>query len=683
MSAPKAPNSGLYQPLNTEDREIRLVTIVSKPSLTSRIECKLSTFCLADAPSYVALSYVWGDIRKSAPIILNNAEIHVTTNLLAALHRLSAWNSGTYFWIDALCINQSNTEEKTHQVSIMRNIYQQAMLVTMWLGVEQDDSHVAMSMIEAWGRAYEHTEKDLDTKSRVAAALAMLNDAFDEAGWKAIKLFLQRPYWKRIWIVQEVALAQRSLILCGNAVLESSYFWLAITLWESVIQPGVANLVTANQQMSIINSGHRSSLNLMYICDGQLLGPESDTSFVSNLRQYILGTRRHMASDPRDKIYGLLGLIDENSQERIPDYKKNVIQVYTDVVVSYIHTTNKFASIDFEGIGILHENRIPGLPSWVPDFSNIGDRSYRIHTLVEPGMPEFASAEDTTAKVTFSKNFKLLTAVGTIVNEISDIEPIGYDKQSVDHLIPWLHFSAALCPPFHPTGMPWRQVFFRTLVGDNSGYGYGKSDFRNHKLRDSFYAQAVSFLWFFGLEPGRNGVKLVEAIRGCVSAKECLQRIDELYPENIAYFVKLFLFCDETPLGPIVDEAYTEIMRQTLLNEFCGQPGTKWYLDSFVRNFRNISKRKMKNVTFQQVHVLSAQRQLFVTKDGYIGTAPMGAQKGDRICVLLGCNVPVIIRSKGDNFLIIGDTYIYGMMNGEVMQDVQNGKHRLEDLRFM
>lgn len=357
--------------------------------------------------------------------------------------------------------------------------------------------------------------------------------------------------------------------------------------------------------------------------------------------------------------------------------------MYTDVVVRDIHATNKFTSVYFEGIGILHETRIAGLPSWVPDFSNVTDRSYRIHTLVEPDMPNFSSAEDTTAKVTFSEDFKLLTAVGTIVNEISDIEPIGYDTNSDEHLIQWLHFSAALCPPFHPTGMPWRQVFFRTLVGDNSGYGYGKSDFRSDELKDAFYVRAVGFLYFFGLEPGRNGVKLIDVIQGCRSAKECLQRIDELYAdEDIAYFAKLFLFCDEQLLGPVLGQGYTEIARQTLLNEFCGHPGTKWYLDSFVCKFREIFKGQMKDVTFIHAHVLSAQRRLFVTKDGYMGTAPMGAQKGDRICVLLGCNVPLIIRPEGDHFLIIGDTYIYGMMNGEVMQDVRNGKYRCEDLRF-
>jgi len=99
--------------------------------------------------------------------------------------------------------------------------------------------------------------------------------------------------------------------------------------------------------MTIISSGHRSSLNLMAFHSHQAFGPESDTPIVSKLQQHILGTRHHLASDPRDKVYGLFGVVDENGEECIPDYGKNVIQVYTDVVVSYIHATNKFASIYF------------------------------------------------------------------------------------------------------------------------------------------------------------------------------------------------------------------------------------------------------------------------------------------------------------------------------------------------
>jgi hypothetical protein len=684
MSVPTATTSRLYQPLSKEQLEIRLVTIVLEPSLdslSSTIDCKLATFALADAPAYIALSYVWGDIKQTAPITLDETEIQVTTNLLAALRRLSNWGQGTYLWIDALCINQSNAEEKCHQVLLMRNIYQQAMFVTMWLGEAQDDSHLAMSKIDAWGKAYYNMEKDLDNKSKVAAALAIIDNPFEETSWKAIRKFLQRPYWKRIWIVQEIALSQQAIMICGGSAFESIYFWFAITFWEVVIQPEVLDMVTSDNKMTIVNCGHRSSLSLFHF-HGQQAFERPVTPFALTLQQHLIGTRSHLATDPRDKVYALLGLVDGDYKEYTPDYNKSVVQVYTDVVVKHALATNTLSSYYFQGIGVSNENRVPDLPSWVPDLSNATDRGYRISTFLEPGDTGFTSAEDTTSKFDFSDNFKVLTARGTIVDEISDIEPIGYSSPSANHLIRWLEFAATVSQPFHLTGMPWRQAFLRTLIGDKSGYGYGKSDFRDDKLKEDFYEQAVGFLWFYGLEPGKDGVTLDDATRGCRSAEELIARIYELYPsKEIWYFVMLFLFCDGHLLGPIL-EARTVALRQSLLYEFCGQRGTKWYIDSFVSKFRAISQRQMRDVAFHQIHVLSAQRRLFVTKRGHIGVAPMGVEKGDRICVLLGCNVPLVIRPEGDFYLIIGDTYTYGMMNGEVMQDVRDGKLHYEDLKF-
>ena len=217
----------------------------------------------------MALSYVWGDITKTAPINLDDAEIQITTNLLAALRRMCAWAldneiglSGFYLWIDALCIDQSNLQEKNNQVSLMRSIYQEASFVTMWLGEEQDDSRLAMSSIETWGKAFSAAQRTPDDRSRVAAALATVHEPFDGSSWKAIRKFLHRPYWTRIWIVQEVALAQRALLVCGESTLESVYFWSAVGCWESIIQPDMPPL-TAEQRINIINSRTLSSLTLM------------------------------------------------------------------------------------------------------------------------------------------------------------------------------------------------------------------------------------------------------------------------------------------------------------------------------------------------------------------------------------------------------------------------------------
>ncbi|PMD28865.1 heterokaryon incompatibility, partial [Hyaloscypha variabilis F] len=137
----------------------------------------------------------WGGIKETAPITLNDTEVRVTTNLLAALQRLSQKPRGTYFWIDALCINQRSTEEKNYQVPLMRNIYQQAECVLMWLGKEADNSHLAMSMIETW-----------------AAVLENIKDSFNKPSWTAMRYFFERPYWRRIWIVQEVVLSRHAVL---------------------------------------------------------------------------------------------------------------------------------------------------------------------------------------------------------------------------------------------------------------------------------------------------------------------------------------------------------------------------------------------------------------------------------------------------------------------------------------
>lgn len=124
------------------------MTVVSQSSTNDNIDCNLATFALSDAPLYRALSYVWGSINETVAITLNDFEFQATTNLFVALQRLCHKPPGTYFWIDALCINQEDMDEKSHQVPFMHHIYLQAQQVMMWLGKEENDSQLAMSMIE-------------------------------------------------------------------------------------------------------------------------------------------------------------------------------------------------------------------------------------------------------------------------------------------------------------------------------------------------------------------------------------------------------------------------------------------------------------------------------------------------------------------------------------------------------
>ena len=82
------------------------------------------------------------------------------------------------------------------------------------------------------------------------------------------------------------------------------------------------------------------------------------------------------------------------------------------------------------------------------------------------------------------------------------------------------------------------------------------------------------------------------------------------------------------------------------------------------------------------VKAATAGRSFFVTGEGYMGLAPRFAEKGDLICVLLGCSVPVVIRKMGTRYVVLGDTYVYGMMHGEMMEEAEKGRLHVQWLTF-
>jgi hypothetical protein len=143
-----------YQPLDFATFEIRLLTIldgevadkVSGGDVRPFIRCSLHHTRLIEPPQYRALSYCWGDPLVTKPIIVNGCVMQVTANLEAALRELKAQQLKV-LWVDALCINQSDTVERGIQVTRMGHIYSRAYEVIAWLGVEADDSRSAFHIL--------------------------------------------------------------------------------------------------------------------------------------------------------------------------------------------------------------------------------------------------------------------------------------------------------------------------------------------------------------------------------------------------------------------------------------------------------------------------------------------------------------------------------------------------------
>jgi hypothetical protein len=127
----------IYSPLDKAKREIRLVKLFPEPDPDYDIRCELSNVSLDTHPLYKALSYTWGKSNDTVPITLNGHRFAVTRNLKKALQRLRALDTDTPIWIDAICINQVNTDERMHQVELMRVIFENPKEVIVWLGDAQ------------------------------------------------------------------------------------------------------------------------------------------------------------------------------------------------------------------------------------------------------------------------------------------------------------------------------------------------------------------------------------------------------------------------------------------------------------------------------------------------------------------------------------------------------------------
>ncbi|EME84950.1 uncharacterized protein MYCFIDRAFT_41912, partial [Pseudocercospora fijiensis CIRAD86] len=126
--------ASFYQPLDTSAREIRLVTVEAGKG--DEIHCKLNTVSLdGDLPQYESVSYCWGDITKKSSIVLDGqTTVDVSKNAHAALMRIRDPNIDRTIWIDAICINQTDVEERGSQVSNMHLVYHRATRNLIWLG---------------------------------------------------------------------------------------------------------------------------------------------------------------------------------------------------------------------------------------------------------------------------------------------------------------------------------------------------------------------------------------------------------------------------------------------------------------------------------------------------------------------------------------------------------------------
>ena len=278
------PSNPPYQPLDDTSRNIRLIRLRSGPR--QQPQCDMSVFELADAPPFNALSYTWGPILPTYDIPVNDGTLPVRKGLCRFLQ---AFEGDEYLWIDQLCIDQSNVIERNHQVGLMSSIYSQCQSVIVWLG-------------------------RLHTRPR---ALIIFNETHDV---DALAILLQHEYFMRIWIVQEVLLAQTVNILCRH---KEGNVWI---LWRDMCVV-VGHSLTALQLLNVPSR----ALNLV-----RFHASPSEWSLTDAVTLFSGG----YCQDVRDKVYGLIGIVQQQESIAV-DYRKSAQEVLVEVAACFLREYNR------------------------------------------------------------------------------------------------------------------------------------------------------------------------------------------------------------------------------------------------------------------------------------------------------------------------------------------------------
>ncbi|KIW73902.1 hypothetical protein PV04_01982 [Phialophora macrospora] len=290
---------------------------------------------LSTRPEYVALSYSWGssDRQSKANIVVDGRTFEISRNLADALHRLHE-NAIPTVWVDAICINQQDTIEKSREVTRMFAIYRTAQMVIIWLGLHtspENDMHELEAAVE-----------DIE---RPASRLNHSN-AFD-LKLSALEQLLSQPYWGRVWIIQEVAAAKQARIFWGSYIFELRA--LETLLRDRLAPPG-------NDRNS--HDLAQRVISVRAACRAQQK---------PRLMEILAMTTSSNTSVLRDKVYGLLGLTsDWTDFVQEPDYSTTV----SEKTLCREMTSNHIAwysSADIIFLRSTNPHQVE-LPSWCPDY---------------------------------------------------------------------------------------------------------------------------------------------------------------------------------------------------------------------------------------------------------------------------------------------------------------------------
>ncbi|KAI1128945.1 HET-domain-containing protein [Nemania abortiva] len=619
-----------YQSLDVADRQIRLLNLLPEPG---RVRCDLRHVSLSKiqveyaTEEYETLSYCWGkQADRSVEIIVNDRIFSIAPNLYAALLRLRPLDSDCprTLWIDAICINQSDAVEKNAQISLMGDIYSSCRRVLIWIGEHDALTSYAfraltfMASRSKTGQKFNYFDwkqvqrrESSDGLQRQPRFAWTLDGLVSGAAFNAL---FSRPWFRRVWVIQEVVLPPDAVVVCGKFQIS----------WH---------LIAKAQEISKTNFEVNNHLGTI------LRFRDWPEDLVNDIFSYLLMASHQEATNPRDKIYGLSGIEYLHRHKALVevDYEAGISQIFIDFTKKYLERTSNMQVLAICRGCKENDSLDSDYPSWAINPAFEGKNEPLPRDLISWGFVEWKA---------YPRGF---SAGGTVPCKPSlDGNLLG---------IPGFQFDSV--KECGPVNSPGAARYKETDVSPGNPFWRSTVAFCSIYLRGGFasWKSAISFCQFYiaakkimqetglGEIYHPTGQATLDAFWQVISGRNL--PID--HPDAEASARKQFEDFDKMLSHLAGRAANTPLSVATITREILGNPAC---MELFP--LINITKH----------------RRFFVTEKGYMGLGPRETAVGDSAIILQGHQAPILARGvQQKRWKVVGDSYVHGMMEGEAFAD--------------
>ena len=577
----QSPGLASYQYSSlSEPTHIRVLDILPG-NFNSDVRFRLRERRLGDGDIYYAVSYAWGPPVLTHKLYSAEGFIQVTENLWEALRRYRDEDETITLWVDAVCIDQTNIQERAQQVVLMRSIYSESKRVLIWLGLESPSDRSAFEFITRVINCFYESTPDRDALSD--KIIPILNNEYQDA---VTELFA-KSWFSRVWTFQEIICAAEAALTSGSLVIEFEDVQSFCIIWVVVKLVPWLKSNASQRALSQVASLHATRDHL------------SEQSAVNSLFQIVKRTRTRLATDPKDKIYGLVALAsDINPLPFTPTYKTTVNHLFEEFAAHVIRQN--------ENLDIFHccnfQHGLRKWPSWVPDWRYSDKLTMPINREKDSFRAAGSSCWDTST---------------AIVNHSLGVEAMCLDRlQNVTS--------------------PGPSPNFVGLSDWDNGWLL-RVKWHQNTIRETMEMTSISLLYSSEQERWHAWWRTIIGERN----RE-MERATPDYEQRV--------------------RGYQEALDQVIYND----PD----LDIDFE-FAETSDR---------VGAMAKHRRFCLSREGRIGWVPIAARIGDIVSLLRGSPVPVIIRPswRRKSYLMIGQAYIHGIMDGEAVAGKEDQFQRIQ-----